>query len=262
MGTKNTKQIQYGIYLAYRPVYLASGNFESFIVYIINYDITHLDLSYEHKINQTSHFNINTLLEKEAFHELGIVSCEDCNETQLLTLNASLNNNKKIKVQKKILPKVFFNSFSKIPFVEKDGILILLYQKKKSADNTNNKPMTITDVEKIRAQLMGGNLKESKNIISDASDVIDLHWDKLGLKFPSVLKDGVFEHQMQVFEKELDVAIAEGKTSITFIHGLGTGKLKNAIFAYLASHPCVERYNNDYHQRYGYGATKVLLKLK
>jgi len=245
MGTKNTKQIQYGIYLAYRPVYLASGNFESFIVYIINYDITHLDLSYEHKINQTSHFNINTLLEKEAFHELGIISY-----------------NKKIKVQKKILPKVFFNSFSKIPFVEKDGILILLYQKKKGADNTNNKPVTITDVEKIRDQLMGGNLKESKNIISDASDVIDLHWDKLGLKFPSVLKDGVFEHQMLVFEKELDVAIAEGKASIIFIHGLGTGKLKNAIFAYLASHPCVERYNNDYHQRYGYGATKVLLKLK
>jgi dsDNA-specific endonuclease/ATPase MutS2 len=67
---------------------------------------------------------------------------------------------------------------------------------------------------------------------------------------------------MQVFEKELDVAIAEGKTSITFIHGLGTGKLKNAIFAYLASHPCVERYNNNYHHSYAYGATKVLLKLK
>ena len=109
---------------------------------------------------------------------------------------------------------------------------------------------------------MGGNLKESKNIISDASDVIDLHWDKLGLKFPSVLKDGVFEHQMQVFEKELDIAIAEGKTSITFIHGLGTGKLKNAIFAYLSSHPFVRDYHNDFDQRYGYGATKVLLKVK
>jgi dsDNA-specific endonuclease/ATPase MutS2 len=76
------------------------------------------------------------------------------------------------------------------------------------------------------------------------------------------LKDEVYDYQIQVFEKELDIAIADGRTSITFIHGIGSGKLKNAIFAYLASHPFVDHYSNDYDQRYGYGATKVLLKHK
>ena len=254
--------MQHGIYLAYRPVYLATGSFESFIVYLINYNKVSFDLCYDHKINRTSHFKINAFLEYEQCYELGIVSCEDCNETQLVFLNATTNSNKKISVKKKILPKVFFKSFSKIPFVDKDGILILLYHEKKKTGHENLSPVTIKDINNIRSQLMGGNIRPSKKMISNASDVVDLHWESISLKDPSINKINVFDHQISVFEKELDVAIAEGKTSITFIHGVGSGKLKNAIFVYLASNPFVESYNNDYDLRFGYGATKVLLKTK
>ena len=257
--------MQHGIYLAYRPIYLASGSFESFIVYLINYNKASIEICYEHKINGANHFKVNTLLEKEQCYELGIISFEDCNEKQFIVLKGTINDHKKIAISKKIQAKVFFKSFSKIPFIEKEGIIVLIYQNEKNPENPEspeNKPMTVRDIKKIRSQLMGGNLKESKNIISNASEVIDLHWDKLSLRFPSVLKDEVYDYQIQVFEKELDIAIADGRTSITFIHGIGSGKLKNAIFAYLASHPFVDHYSNDYDQRYGYGATKVLLKHK
>ena len=259
--SKNTKQIQYGVYLAYKPIFLASGGFESFIVYIINYCHYNIELIYEHKIKNDAHFKVNTSIGSQDYYELGVVSSEDCNETQNIVLDITINE-KNISINKKVQPKLFFNAFTNIPFVEKEGLVIAIYQNKKGKKQPELKPVTLKDIKNIRAQLMGGNTIPSKTKLSIAADVVDLHWKNIKEKDPNANKDDIFGHQIHVFEKALDVSIAEGKTSVTFIHGIGSGKLKNAIFAYLESHPCVSSYSNDYDPRYGYGATKVLLKTK
>lgn len=258
---KNTKQIQYGVYLAYKPVFLVSGEFESFIVYVINYSQHNIEIIYEHNIKNQPHFNIKTNIKEKDYYELGIISSEDCNETQSITLNLT-SNGKNILVNKKVQPKLFFNAFINLPFIEDQGLLIELYKKRKKEKQPASKPVTIEDVNNIRAQLMGGNSTPFKSKLSIASNIVDLHWENLKGKDPNANKSDIFGHQINVFEKALDVSIAEGKTSITFIHGIGSGKLKNAIFAYLESHPFVASYKNDYDPKYGYGATKVLLKTK
>ncbi|NJN34866.1 MAG: Smr/MutS family protein [Saprospiraceae bacterium] len=65
--------------------------------------------------------------------------------------------------------------------------------------------------------------------------------------------------QMRYFEHFLAKAIRLGVTRIFVIHGVGKGKLRDTIHARLRRHPDVERFKNEYHERYGWGATEILL---
>jgi dsDNA-specific endonuclease/ATPase MutS2 len=42
------------------------------------------------------------------------------------------------------------------------------------------------------------------------------------------------------------------------IHGLGKGKLKNEIATRLINHPEVKTFKNEYHPKYGFGATEII----
>ena len=62
---------------------------------------------------------------------------------------------------------------------------------------------------------------------------------------------------MALFEKELDSAIMNNCSEITFIHGVGSGKLKYEISKILSKHPHVKYYQDADKQKFGYGATKA-----
>lgn len=89
---------------------------------------------------------------------------------------------------------------------------------------------------------------------------VDLHIEKL-VKNPSELtKDEILPVQVQIFEKQLELAISQGKQEIIFIHGVGNGVLKNTIQKLLSSHPSVDYYKDARKEKFGYGATHVKLK--
>jgi dsDNA-specific endonuclease/ATPase MutS2 len=46
---------------------------------------------------------------------------------------------------------------------------------------------------------------------------------------------------------------------VYIIHGVGKGRLKEMIHARLKRHSDVEHFKNEYHERYGWGATEVIL---
>ena len=52
----------------------------------------------------------------------------------------------------------------------------------------------------------------------------------------------------------------ENYSEIIFIHGIGTGKLKNELNKILAAHEHVASFDNTYDHRFGFGATEVELK--
>ena len=65
---------------------------------------------------------------------------------------------------------------------------------------------------------------------------------------------------MLQLQKFLDRAIRLGVPRIFVIHGLGEGKLREAIAARLKEHPDVVKFKNEFHHKYGYGATEVYLQ--
>ncbi|RQH21817.1 hypothetical protein D5R40_31195 [Okeania hirsuta] len=42
------------------------------------------------------------------------------------------------------------------------------------------------------------------------------------------------------------------------IHGVGEGKLRNAIATRLIKYPEVVSFKNEFHPRYGFGATEII----
>lgn len=88
---------------------------------------------------------------------------------------------------------------------------------------------------------------------------IDLHIEKLVENSGKLGAGDILRIQLQHFEAFLERALEVGAPQIYVIHGLGTGKLRGAIHDRLARHPEVVSFKNEYHFKYGYGATEIIL---
>lgn len=125
------------------------------------------------------------------------------------------------------------------------------------AKATNAAP--IIDAEVLQSYMMGAANPNFSNKIHYADDVIDLHLSQHQVGKGKIAPQDALFHQMDVFEKALDKAIAAGKFEFRVVHGLGTDKLKKTIHEYLKKHPEVKRFENTYHSKYGYGSTLIIL---
>lgn len=63
------------------------------------------------------------------------------------------------------------------------------------------------------------------------------------------------DHGVRELERAIDDALAAGERKIKIIHGKGTGRLREAVWAHLRKEPRVERFELDSTVRDGSGAT-------
>jgi hypothetical protein len=87
---------------------------------------------------------------------------------------------------------------------------------------------------------------------------IDLHTEALLPGHRRLDKGEILRLQLQHFQRFLEKAVLLGVPRIYVIHGVGEGKLKEAIAQVLRDHPHVVKFRNEYHHKYGYGATEVI----
>ncbi len=99
-----------------------------------------------------------------------------------------------------------------------------------------------------------------KNSHQKPTDIVDLHLETLMPDFSGVAADEAIKIQMDAFHKNLEMALAWKMPSITFIHGIGTGVLKNLIKLSLKNNKHVLRYTDADESEFGFGATKITLK--
>ena len=113
------------------------------------------------------------------------------------------------------------------------------------------------DPDLLRQYMLGGNAPTRKVAdIQSSESAVDLHINDDQLKNTS--SGYKLQHQIQQFEKSIDTAIANGQSELYLVHGIGDGVLKKKLHSYLKKQSLVRSYENAWHPRYGYGATKVL----
>jgi dsDNA-specific endonuclease/ATPase MutS2 len=66
--------------------------------------------------------------------------------------------------------------------------------------------------------------------------------------------------QLNEFEKWYDLAVAHYQPTLTVIHGVGSGKLRDEIHEILKTKKEVRYFINQYHPQYGYGATEIFFQ--
>lgn len=140
--------------------------------------------------------------------------------------------------------KSFFNQKTSSPLRNYPAYVIHLDDKKQAIniDDLTEK-LFETTAQKTPKQHPGGSVE------------IDLHIEKLREDFEFLPKGEILSIQLSSFEKELDKALAKNYSEITFIHGVGSGKLKHEISKILSKHPAVKYYKDANKGKFGYGAT-------
>lgn len=90
-------------------------------------------------------------------------------------------------------------------------------------------------------------------------DVVDLHIENLLPSHRDMSNGEIIDVQLRHFTKALDNAIRNNYYRIVFIHGVGKGRLREEIIALLDTYSGVS-YRYASYERYGWGATEVLIK--
>jgi Smr domain len=153
------------------------------------------------------------------------------------------------KIYKKtIKAKQVISTEKEIPYLQKKG-----YVSELALDHTIQ-----FDKEEMLEKLFSGSA-ESQQIQAPSREV-DLHIEELTDKFPSMQAEEMLRFQLEAFRKNLEAAIAHQYQSIIFIHGVGNGTLRNEIHKQLGKHPHVKTFKDARKEKFGYGATEIILK--
>jgi len=143
-----------------------------------------------------------------------------------------------------------------VPFLNSKAVLIdLINPNEKKTDEsqtfvpTNNKELSSYE-----------QLKQNLDNISSVAQVVDLHLDSLDVKLSISNLSESLDLQVKVFERSMSLCIAHAMKEIVFIHGLGSGKLRQVIHEMLKNDQHVKLYEIDSSGKYGQGATRVVFK--
>jgi hypothetical protein len=101
---------------------------------------------------------------------------------------------------------------------------------------------------------------KAKQHLPPARTEVDLHIERLAHDWQHMSNIEIVALQMSEFEKYYDLAVAHHQPSIIFIHGVGSGRLRDEIHDRLKLKKEVKYFVNQYHPSYGYGATEVYFK--
>ncbi|MCC6385460.1 MAG: Smr/MutS family protein [Bacteroidia bacterium] len=109
------------------------------------------------------------------------------------------------------------------------------------------------------SQLIKAPVIKHQPAILRNDDVIDLHIEKLTDEYKGLGTGQILETQIEKFKAELDYALTNNYQSIVFIHGIGEGKLRQAILNELRFYSGL-RFKNASEEKYGIGAIEVILR--
>jgi hypothetical protein len=145
-----------------------------------------------------------------------------------------------------------------IPLTDRKGYVVQL-----DAEESVKKESDL-DATKLQEKFNSGVTSVSEPVRQTfkpgASVTVDLHIEKLTTQFLSMNNAEMITLQISHFEKQLEKSIATGADEITFIHGVGSGKLRQEVHRRLSQHPNVAWYKDAQKEKFGFGATLANLK--
>lgn len=114
--------------------------------------------------------------------------------------------------------------------------------------------------EKVKHKQKIYDASKARHHIEPARSVIDLHIEKLAEDWQRMSNYEILSLQLKTFEKYYHLAIVHHQPSLIVIHGVGEGRLRDEVHEILKTKKEVKTFTNQYHPRYGYGATEIFFQ--
>lgn len=257
-----------GILLAFEPMPGKDGSVSRYKAWMIN------DTAFEFLFNLELFIGSETLLQAEdklpstTVLEVGDLLYDDLSDLPELDISIQriTTNGVEPALDRllKIRPKSFFKNLHTAPILNVLAHQFVLFSNFEAPADATDK----TDIRDYTQQfLQDQQVADEPNAVPyRAFDVeeyahftseIDLHIDKLTDGHARLDKSMILRIQLQHLHRFLENAIRLGASKVFIIHGVGEGKLREAIAKELRSWPQVHRFKNEFHTKYGYGATEV-----
>lgn len=256
----------FGIQLAFDPLVRLDGQASRYKIYLINdtqYDVL---FTFELHIGGSLEIRLNNKLGYTSMLEVGEMLFDQLNDVPTVEMDCwqvtTKGTGPKLHKSLRIKPKQFFKRLITAPLLDKQVHLFRLFEK-------FDPPKTKKEVEDLRDYTRrNARREENRSILqrlphevielSEFVPEIDLHIEHLTDRYAKMNNGEILRLQLQHFERYLQKALRLGVERVFIIHGLGKGKLRDRIAGRLREMPEVRDYRNEYHPRYGYGATEVI----
>ena len=260
-----------GVLLAFEAIADQEGLPAKYRIFLLN-DISgpilyELDLF----VGGQKRFGKKGRLDASAWHELGEISHDDLNEFPEAKVACwkieKDGTGKRNSRDMRIKPKAFFSSLTPhAPLLYRQAHVLTIFEtletERKKGEAEDLKRYTQRNVPPpavIRHPQQPYRTKHEVREAAEFSIELDLHIEKLAPGSTHLSNAQILQLQLKVFEDYIDKAIRLGMERVFIIHGIGKGRLRDAISSRLIRMPEVITFKNEYHPKYGHGATEVVL---
>lgn len=260
----------YGIQLAFDPILKDDGSPDKYTIYLLN--DTKNDFIYDLVLNffGEEEQNWNGKLNRMSFLKLGTLLFDDLNDSPSFDISCwkatTEGQGEKQSKTIKIKPKQFFKSTRTAPFLNKRVHIYKAFENtdtKQKDQKEDLKSYTKRNTRPVKFRNPNAGLSRSvsqfdSKEFAEFTAEIDLHIEKL-IENPHKMSNAeIVRVQLSHFDEFIMKAIRLGVPSVFVIHGIGKGRLKNEIASRLMQIPEVKTFKNEFHPRYGWGATEVI----
>jgi hypothetical protein len=236
---------------------------EKFRLYLVNQNETAYTFTYNLMIGGQSDFQLKNTIEPLSDFYLHDVKFEDLSDNPRFEFEFALKEPDKKKApyyetSLKIKAKQLFKKIEEILLKNEPGFSYLLLQQ--YPDRVEEEKVDLSRLGNAGYRVYDAN--RIKQNLEQARSVVDLHIEKLTDNWKHLGNFEILSIQLKTFEKYYDLAVAHYQPSLTVIHGVGIGKLRDEIHDILKLKREVRSFVNQYSQQYGYGATEIYFEYK
>ncbi len=257
-----------GIQLAFDPLPEADGQVRQYNIYLLNDTRSDYLFTFELQLDGRVAQRENHKIDRTSYVPVGQLHFDQLNDTPTAVISCwrltTSGTGPKMEKTLRIRPKQFFKRTKTAPLLNRKVHLFLVFEPdadqqppKEEAedlrDYTRKNYRPKPEWQDIRTR-MPHEVLEMAEFIPE----IDLHIEELRSDFKKLSNAEILRIQLFHFDQYMRKAIRLGVERVFIIHGIGKGKLRDSIASRLIQMPEVRSFRNEYHHRYGYGATEVI----
>jgi len=273
--TEEKNKSKRGLYMAFIPENPDDVLTSNFGIYLVNHNSHDLLFTYDLKEQDKFICKDFDRADEESAILLDVIDKSDIEKWKYIRFqflffkkDAALNKSPFVS-EIMIKPVRFYkeDNYSIHPFLNEKCFLVSLSEKEKQPEEWPEEKWEDKKIEKLSGLKIVGHINEmnkvapfpDKHILEKGIAEVDLHIEELIENYYGKDNFELLTIQLEYFLKMMELAIANKFRKITFIHGVGNGKLKQEITNKLKTNYPDLKYQDAPLLKYGKGATEVIL---
>lgn len=259
-----------GLLLAFQPIYNKEDSVEAFEVYLVNDSRFDLIFNVELQFERGTRIRKSEQLAEANFRLLDRISFAQLNNRPHVHIDCWKVTTKGTEgvyhQQFRLKPKNFFSRATTAPLLDRTAYCYTLFSTFKNPPSLLNKQkenLSTYTQRNVRERSEEDNASPFYNLYdvqarAGFNTELDLHIEHLVSDPKKLTPSEMLSTQLRHFDNFLLEAIRLGVDRCFVIHGVGKGTLRDAVAERLRQHRDVADFKNEYHHRYGWGATEVI----